>query len=350
MSLPVSVIIPTYNRAHLVGRAITAALEETLPGDEVIVVDDGSTDSTDKVLRSFGDWIVYIRKENGGSGSARNRGVREAKNPLIAFLDSDDEWMPGKIEAQRQLMQARPDVLFCFSDFAVTRNGNSPAHNFLRSWLQDNPVYWQGDQRGWNEILGRGTPFSSICPLPPATEDFRVYFGNLYPQLLRAPYVFTCTLMVRRAEAAESLFFDEDVRIWEEWLCASRLAQKGTAAFMETETAWQHDHPGPRMMRADEMVCVNTRIEMLQRVWGRDTRFLNEFSDFYNQILAERYCHKAAVLIRMGHMKEARETLKLVKYAPASSQRRMLELTSRMPGMLVQAMVLLRRSLKGAAR
>ena len=117
MSLSVSIVIPTYNRAHLVSRAVNSALQQCAPGDEVIVVDDGSTDSTGIVLAEFGERIRYIRKENGGAGAARNRGIREARNPLVAFLDSDDEWMPGKIELQRQFMQARPDVLFCFSDF-----------------------------------------------------------------------------------------------------------------------------------------------------------------------------------------------------------------------------------------
>src|SRR5271169_6309691 len=103
----VSVVIPTYNRAHLVCRAVDSALAQCLDGDEVIVVDDGSTDNTEAALAPYGSRIVHLRVPNGGAGKARNIGVKAASNPLIAFLDSDDEWMKGKLEIQRTLMQAR---------------------------------------------------------------------------------------------------------------------------------------------------------------------------------------------------------------------------------------------------
>ena len=117
--LSVSAIIPTYNRAHLVGRAIKSVLASIRDGDEVIVVDDGSTDDTEPVVRAFGERITYVRSSNGGAGRARNIGVSIAKHPLLAFLDSDDEWIPGELEWKRRILEARGDVLFCFSDFLM---------------------------------------------------------------------------------------------------------------------------------------------------------------------------------------------------------------------------------------
>src|SRR5262245_2294166 len=102
--LPVSVVIQTYNRAHLVARAVENALQATQAGDEVIVVDDGSTDNTAAVLAPYRDRIVYHHTTNGGAGRARNIGVHLARHPLVAFLDSDDEWMPAKMYLQRSLM------------------------------------------------------------------------------------------------------------------------------------------------------------------------------------------------------------------------------------------------------
>jgi glycosyltransferase involved in cell wall biosynthesis len=94
MTAQIAVVIPTYNRAGYVQTAIDSALAQTRLPDEIVVVDDGSTDDTAVVLARYGARVRYFRKDNGGEASARNRGVREASSTWIAFLDSDDAWEP----------------------------------------------------------------------------------------------------------------------------------------------------------------------------------------------------------------------------------------------------------------
>jgi len=105
----VSVIIPTYNRAHLIGRAIQSILNQTYQDFEVIVVDDGSIDSTEEVIKEFQEHdkrIKYIRHEkNRGGAAARNTGIKVARGEYIAFQDSDDEWLPEKLERQMDIFQ-----------------------------------------------------------------------------------------------------------------------------------------------------------------------------------------------------------------------------------------------------
>jgi glycosyltransferase involved in cell wall biosynthesis len=125
MNPKVSVVIPTYNRATTVPRAIESVLAQTVTDLEVIVVDDGSSDDTGKVLgEMFGDRIRYYAQVNQGASVARNRGVEEARGEWIAFLDSDDLWEKDKLEWQlKALERFAPQCRGCYTD---TRFFNHP--------------------------------------------------------------------------------------------------------------------------------------------------------------------------------------------------------------------------------
>ena len=109
--MEISVIIPTYNRAHLIGQTIDSVLNQVRPPDEIIVVDDGSTDDTAEIVSSYDSRVRYIRQANCGSpGAVRNKGAAEAKGDCIAFIDSDDLWLPDKLEKQMALLEASPEL------------------------------------------------------------------------------------------------------------------------------------------------------------------------------------------------------------------------------------------------
>src|SRR5690348_3025712 len=96
----ISVIIPAYNAANCIQRAIDSALAQTLPPREVIVVDDGSTDETPRLVVSYGERVHLIQQSNAGPGAARNRAVRASRGEWLAMLDADDSWLPQKLERQ----------------------------------------------------------------------------------------------------------------------------------------------------------------------------------------------------------------------------------------------------------
>ena len=104
----VSVIIPTYNRAHLIGKAVKSVLSQTYQDFEVIVVDDGSTDNTGEIVKSFNNFIIrYISySDNRGVSAARNTGIKNCQGEYIAFLDSDDEWLPEKLNKQMKIFES----------------------------------------------------------------------------------------------------------------------------------------------------------------------------------------------------------------------------------------------------
>jgi len=120
----VSVIIPTFNRAKKAIRAVDSVLNQNWKDFEIIVIDDGSTDDTDKALSRYGNLIKYIGQPvNRGVSSARNIGVKSSMSPWIAFLDSDDYWLPEKLYAQMEFVELNPEVVACQTQEIWMKNG-----------------------------------------------------------------------------------------------------------------------------------------------------------------------------------------------------------------------------------
>jgi glycosyltransferase involved in cell wall biosynthesis len=119
----VSVVIPTFNRATWVREAIDSVLAQDYPQLEVIVVDDGSSDHTPEVVRGFGPALTFIRQSHAGVSAARNRGVAVSHGTLVAFLDSDDLWLPNKVAAQVALFLQQPQTQVCYTDEVWIRRG-----------------------------------------------------------------------------------------------------------------------------------------------------------------------------------------------------------------------------------
>jgi len=107
----VSVVIATYNKADTIAAAIQSVLQQSYRDHEILVVDDGSTDNTASVVGRFGDKVRYLPKVNGGTGSARNLGIQEARGEYVAFLDGDDLWMPDKLKLQMAAFAREPDLV-----------------------------------------------------------------------------------------------------------------------------------------------------------------------------------------------------------------------------------------------
>lgn len=122
--MKVDVILPTHNRAHLLERSIQSVLKQTYPHYNLYIVDDGSTDHTSDFLKNYQNLphVFILSQLNKGVSAARNLGIRSSHSPWIAFLDSDDEWMPQKLERQMELIKKNPHLRFFHSNEIWVRN------------------------------------------------------------------------------------------------------------------------------------------------------------------------------------------------------------------------------------
>lgn len=148
----VSVIIPTHNRAYCLRRAIDSVLRQTYAPLELIIVDDGSSDRTGQMLREIADRCVLLcTKTRFGPSAARNRGIVAARGELIAFLDSDDAWLPEKVQVQVQFFKDHPDSSVCQTQEIWVRNG-----------LRVNPRRKHQKHSGW--IFIQSLPLCIVSP------------------------------------------------------------------------------------------------------------------------------------------------------------------------------------------
>ena len=119
----VSVVIPAYNAAQTLNRAIDSVLNQSVPVAEVIVINDGSTDGTAGIAREYGSAVRYFHQDNAGAAVARNRGVSEARGEWIAFLDADDEWLPNFIASHMEVLNRYPDLKWSHCSFEYVKDG-----------------------------------------------------------------------------------------------------------------------------------------------------------------------------------------------------------------------------------
>ncbi len=238
----VSVVIPALDCERFIGAAIDSALGQEGVRTEVLVIDDGSTDGTAEIVRGYGEPVRLLRTAapRSGPGAARNVGLRHAAAPLIAFLDGDDIWLPGKLARQKRLLDGHPEVaLVCAQSI---------------SW------YPEGTEAPLPEA--RGGP-DNDTPLDVA--------GWSYALLLMQPdAVWTTTVVVRRSLVERIGGFDETLRLgqdYEYWLRASRetpvlRVARPLALYRQHEN--NSTHTAPRMR--------NYELEIVERAlarWGR---------------------------------------------------------------------------------
>jgi len=213
ISASFSVIIPVYNRPQMVQRAIRSVLRQTRPADEIIVVDDGSTDNTAGVLQTFLPQIKIISQRNRGVSASRNAGIRAANGNWLALLDSDDEWLPDKLAMAENYIQTHPDYRIFQSEEIWIRNGNQ------------------------------------IQP----KQKHQKYGGNIFKQSLPLCIVSPSAVVIERSLLDEAGLFDEAFPVSEDYELWLRIAASHPIGLDTTPGIIKHGGHADQLSRMDNM-------------------------------------------------------------------------------------------------
>jgi glycosyltransferase involved in cell wall biosynthesis len=238
----VSAIIPTYNRGYILHKAIDSIFNQTYKNVEVIIVDDGSTDDTQKMLMGYGDRIRVIYQQNAGPSAARNKGIEASQGEIIAFLDSDDVWLPTKLERQVSLLQRAPASVPCCLCNGVTTTD-------------------AGEK--WNA-------FEMGLFYPDCDEGLCLNITDV----LSTRFVLFCQLVAIRRSALEKVgYFDPDMRFMEDYDLALRLSAEGPWGFIREPLAYMTICPADSLSLqvSKEYVCraqyiLKTRQHLLEKL------------------------------------------------------------------------------------
>lgn len=237
----VSVVIPAYNSARFLQESIESVRQQTTSVHEIIVVDDGSTDETEKVIQSLGGDIVYIRQANAGVSAARNRGIAQATGEIIAFLDADDLWLPQKVENQVRVFWGNPDIALVATDRTdIDAQG---------SLLLDSLFKKQGLYAFFSELRGN--------PVPQALS-----------RLVQVNFIPTSSVMVRKSALAQVGVFDTAIRYGEDLELWARIAAQYPIACLP-EVLIRYRQHGNNATQATEKLLLDM-VQVMKRIrsWG----------------------------------------------------------------------------------
>jgi glycosyltransferase involved in cell wall biosynthesis len=256
----VSVVIPTYNRATLLPRAVDSALQQTYRQVEVIIVDDGSTDDTPgEVARRYGEdpRVRYVRIPNGGVSGARNVGISLAKGDFVAFLDSDDYWLLWKIELQVKCLSLVPDAGMIWTNMtAVTDDGGVRIPGYLRE------MYGAYTRLDRERIRLFGDPLrvtAAQLGIEGFQTDINLCHADIYSPMILGNLVHTSTVLIRRERLRPVVGFRVELRVTgEDYDFHLRTCREGPVAFVDVDSI------GYTIGRSDQLTSPNLSAQLAE--------------------------------------------------------------------------------------
>jgi glycosyltransferase involved in cell wall biosynthesis len=210
----VSVVVPVFNGEGYIERALCSALDQTGCRFEVIVVDDGSSDSTQSILQKFSRDVRVVRHvENRGLPAARNTGIRSAKSDVVALMDADDFWAKGKLAEQAQVFREHPEIDIVFTDFST--------------------VDQNGEKTGWQGGIRKQLPALGLTLRELGSDVFELVGDVHYALIRHTSFMHPSGVSIRKPILDVAGYFDESMKYCEDLEMWIRLAACGKVALID---------------------------------------------------------------------------------------------------------------------
>jgi GT2 family glycosyltransferase len=343
----VSVVIPTYNRAGNIARAVQSALAQTYPKLEVVVADDGSTDDTAAVVRTLGSRVTYVRQANAGVSAARNFGMLHARGEFIAFLDSDDAWETWKIAAQMEALRRHPDAGVVWTDMAaINEEDQIVAPRYIRRMYS---AYQDVDIA---ETLRKVDMLAGLQQPTPAEFGWAgVYKGDVSSAILLGNLIHTSTVLFRRSWCQRTGGFDESYeRAGEDYEFYIRLTSAGPAVFIDAPSTLY------RVGVADQLTAPSMMLEIARNNLRAIQTWLHEGDesplpeDVVRRRFAESFAWLGGAELDAGHPAlAARDLSRSLAMVPALDKRALLLASCILPPGTRESLHSLKRSLRSGS-
>lgn len=287
----VSVVIPTYNRAYIIDKAINSALSQQYRPVEIIVIDDGSTDDTALVVGQYGPEVRYFRKENAGVSAARNHGLREARGEFVALLDSDDIWLNWKILAQVAVLRAFPEVGMVWTDMiAVDEHDTVRSERYLRQ-------FYSGYRNiRIEELCPQAATIGELWPAVPV-DVFKtpVYIGDIFTSMLLGGLVHTSTVLLRRERLRLVGGFDTSFKSGEDYEFHLHTSFHGPVALLDAPSIQY------RIGAADQLTEPKWQVEIARNNLVIFNRWLEKGKDRHKLSTTQIRDHIAGAYAWLGN-------------------------------------------------
>jgi GT2 family glycosyltransferase len=244
--MKVSVLIPVYNRKQYIAGAVRSVLAQSYQDLEIVVVDDGSTDDIESVLRPLLPQIRYIRTRNQGVALARNVGMEAARGDYLAFLDSDDLYYPFKIQMQARLLDETPEIGMVYTNFSAFSDEGYWDEFHLRQYHAS--AYGRGNLR-YDDIFSDRKALHESGFFSPLQRELQqwcnrsVYFGHIYDAYRFNTIVFTNSMMFRRELVHAVGMQEKRFGMFHDLEFALRLTQIAKTAFIDVPSYQLRYHP-----------------------------------------------------------------------------------------------------------
>ena len=307
----VSVVIPSYNRAYCIAATVDSALAQTHRNVEILVVDDGSSDGTralieDRYRRE--PRVRYIHQSNAGVSAARNHGLRLARGQFLALLDSDDIWLPWKVEAQLRCLEALPTAGMIWTDMdAIGPDGQILHPRYLTRMYRSYQKFTR------DQLFRASRPLSSIDPgLARTLSDPRVFLGDIFSPMVTGNLVHTSTVLLRRERFEKVREFDVTLRYsGEDHDFHLRTCREGDVAYLDVSSILYQKGRGDQLteIRAYDVHGAENYLKTVNKALARDRDRVTLPPGMLDHVMAEAHAWIGEERLELGDRDLARHHL-----------------------------------------